>query len=96
MPTWHMPYANLHQTQLCTPPCAHLHNGQHQQEHGGSTQHAFVANNLERRNGQVGHEEVFKRNLRRLDALAATQHHSADATADQKHMQGHHLGAGSV
>ena len=47
-----------------------LHDGQHQQQHGGGAQHALVAHDLQGRDGEVGHEEILECDLGRLDALA--------------------------
>ena len=62
-----------------TPAWTHLHDGQHQEQHGGSSQHPFVAHNLEGRDGQVSHEEVLESDLCRLHALAAGRGRQAGA-----------------
>lgn len=68
---------------------AYLDNGQHQQQHRGCSQDALVSHNLQRRDGQICHEKVFKGDLCRLDALAAQRPFHIGNSGVDRHAGGH-------
>jgi hypothetical protein len=50
-------------------PRQEVRDGQQHEEHHDAAKHPLKANDLQRRHGEVGHEEVLKRQLRRLHGL---------------------------